>query len=132
MAVIFYGDIANQADLMYQINTAKSELQTNITTLENSTTNSFAETNNNITNLSTTVTSHINNTKNPHEVTAAQIGLDKVDNTSDEDKPVSTLQKEYITEQLQSIGIRIMSKTDYEALTSVDLNTYYIITDSNN
>lgn len=36
------------------------------------------------------IESHIANKENPHEVTKAQIGLDKVDNTSDEDKPVST------------------------------------------
>lgn len=35
---------------------------------------------------------HIGNKENPHEVTKAQVGLSDVDNTSDENKPVSTLQ----------------------------------------
>ena len=36
-----------------------------------------------------TVDPHIVNRKNPHGVTKAQVGLDKVDNTADLDKPVS-------------------------------------------
>jgi len=35
-------------------------------------------------------TSHTSNTSNPHSVTATQIGLGNVDNTSDADKPIST------------------------------------------
>lgn len=35
---------------------------------------------------------HVINTSNPHKVTAAQVGLGNVDNTSDTDKPVSTAQ----------------------------------------
>ena len=37
--------------------------------------------------------SHIANKDNPHGVTAAQIGLDKVENTPDKNKPVSTAQQ---------------------------------------
>src|SRR6056297_194868 len=33
---------------------------------------------------------HISRTDNPHSVTAAQLGLGNVDNTSDADKPTST------------------------------------------
>lgn len=36
------------------------------------------------------LSSHVGNTSNPHQVTKAQVGLDKVDNTSDLEKPVST------------------------------------------
>lgn len=36
------------------------------------------------------MSSHIANKSNPHNVTKEQIGLGKVDNTSDADKPVST------------------------------------------
>lgn len=39
------------------------------------------------------LTTHTSNTENPHGVTASQIGLGNVDNTSDEDKPVSTAQQ---------------------------------------
>lgn len=42
--------------------------------------------------LSTDLSSHIGNVSNPHNVTASQVGLGNVDNTSDENKPVSTLQ----------------------------------------
>lgn len=37
-----------------------------------------------------TISSHISNTSNPHEVTKAQVGLGNVDNTSDLNKPIST------------------------------------------
>jgi hypothetical protein len=38
----------------------------------------------------TNVLNHLSNTSNPHSVTAAQVGLGNVDNTSDANKPVST------------------------------------------
>lgn len=37
--------------------------------------------------------SHLTNTSNPHNVTKAQIGLGSVDDTSDENKPISTAQQ---------------------------------------
>lgn len=36
------------------------------------------------------INSHTTDTSNPHHVTAEQVGLGNVDNTSDEDKPIST------------------------------------------
>lgn len=39
---------------------------------------------------------HTGNTNNPHKVTKVQVGLEKVDNTSDVDKPVSTEQQKAI------------------------------------
>lgn len=44
------------------------------------------------------VKEHGNNKDNPHNVTAAQLGLGEVDNTSDMDKPVSTAQARAIAE----------------------------------
>jgi hypothetical protein len=41
---------------------------------------------------------HIHDTDNPHQVTAEQIGLGNVDNTADDDKPVSQAQAEYIAD----------------------------------
>lgn len=38
----------------------------------------------------TELAAHTSNIENPHEVTASQVGLGNVDNTSDEDKPIST------------------------------------------
>lgn len=48
--------------------------------------------------LSETVESHITNTDNPHNVTKEQLGLDKVDNTSDLDKPISTATQQALSE----------------------------------
>lgn len=44
------------------------------------------------TNVNAKVDSHIGNKSNPHGVTKAQVGLGNVNNTSDADKPVSTVQ----------------------------------------
>ena len=41
----------------------------------------------------TAIDAHVANEENPHKVTAAQVGLDKVNNTSDDEKPVSTAQQ---------------------------------------
>ena len=42
--------------------------------------------------ISEELSSHTGNNNNPHETTASQVGLGNVDNTSDENKPVSTAQ----------------------------------------
>lgn len=62
------------------------------------------------------LTSHKNDKNNPHEVTKEQIGLDKVDNTSDLDKPLSTAAQTAITniqstvdEQISTINTKISS-----------------------
>ena len=44
-----------------------------------------------ITENKSAINTHIKNTDNPHNVTKAQIGLSNVDNTSDADKPISTV-----------------------------------------
>lgn len=41
---------------------------------------------------------HIKNTDNPHKITKSQVGLSEVDNTSDENKPVSIAQREAINQ----------------------------------
>lgn len=53
--------------------------------------------------LETTVSSHINNTSNPHSVTKVQVGLGNVDNTSDLSKPVSTAQQTAINTAKQDV-----------------------------
>lgn len=45
---------------------------------------------------------HVNNHENPHGVTKEQLNLDKVDNTSDLEKPVSTAQQAYINETVSN------------------------------
>lgn len=59
--------------------------------------------------------SHLNNKENPHGVTAEQIGLGNVNNTSDEDKPVSDAQRKAI----QNIGNEAKNYTD-QCLISVN------------
>ena len=53
---------------------------------------------------STALNAHIDNKENPHEVTAAQIGLGQVNNTSDKDKPVSDAQKAALDTKLTIIS----------------------------
>lgn len=50
-----------------------------------------------------TISSHVNNTGNPHNVTKNQIGLNNVDNTSDLNKPVSTATKALLDSNLNYI-----------------------------
>jgi len=54
--------------------------------------------------VSTNLTAHIDNKENPHEVTAAQIGLGQVDNTSDKDKPVSDAQQTALDTKLTIVS----------------------------
>lgn len=103
------GDILNQSDLI----------------------NKFDELQDNIDNVNGNLDTHINNSSNPHGVTASQIGLGNVDNTSDIEKPVSNPQQEYITEQIKST-LQNITKNEYEALETKNENTYYIITDLDN
>lgn len=49
-----------------------------------------AEIDTSISNVQNNLNAHINNRTNPHKVTKEQIGLDRVDNTSDANKPIST------------------------------------------
>lgn len=46
------------------------------------------------------LTTHENDTGNPHTVTAEQVGLGNVDNTADADKPVSTAQQAALDDKL--------------------------------
>lgn len=48
-----------------------------------------AEIDTSISNVQNNLNAHINNRTNPHRVTKEQIGLDRVDNTSDANKPIS-------------------------------------------
>ena len=52
---------------------------------------------------STNLTAHIGNKENPHGVTAAQVGLGNVNNTSDADKPVSTAQQAALDTKLDKV-----------------------------
>ena len=49
---------------------------------------------------------------NPHNVTKSQVGLDKVDNTSDADKPVSTAQAQAIAEAKSNAQTNLSGHTN--------------------
>lgn len=59
------------------------------------------------------VTPHIAALDNPHETTKAQVGLSGVDNTSDADKPISTLQQAEFDNKVDKITGKGLSTEDY-------------------
>lgn len=61
----------------------------------------------------TSLNNHINNTKNPHNVTKAQIGLSNVDNTSDANKPISTATKEALKGKVDTVDGKGLSTNDF-------------------
>lgn len=65
----------------------------------------------------TTLSSHIENVSNPHNVTKTQIGLSNVDNTADASKPVSTAQQAALN--LKS-NLDTHSILTYGATTNID------------
>ena len=75
-----------------------------------------------------TMNTHISSKTNPHSVTKAQIGLSDVDNTSDNDKPISIAQKTAIdaakkagTDAQSSINSHISSKTNPHSVTKAQI-----------
>lgn len=62
------------------------------------------------TKANTNLTAHLNDTNNPHSVTKAQVGLGKVDNTTDAEKPLSTPQKTYVDNQVSTLNTSISKK----------------------
>ena len=66
------------------------------------------------------LTDHLADTSNPHDVTKAQIGLTKVDDTSDADKPVSTAQA-----AADALTKPVPSALSDGATISLDLNSKY-------
>lgn len=93
---------------------------------------------------SETITSHISNKSNPHEVTKAQVGLSRVDNTNDLEKPVSTATQELvnttkveltekITSQGELINSHIADKNNPHGITkkTIDLENVDNTSDAN-
>ena len=72
--------------------------------------------------LSGSLTVHIEDIQNPHNVSKSQVGLGSVDNTSDIDKPVSTLQEQAIETTKQeaidaasaNAGLVSITQSNYE------------------
>ena len=79
------GDITEQTDLVDFVNAAVAA-EANIRSQADQQLQA------NIDNVATDLSTHEQDTGNPHNVTKAQVGLGNVDNTSDIDKPVSTAQ----------------------------------------
>lgn len=56
---------------------------------------------------------HTTAANNPHSVTAAQVGLGNVDNTSDADKPISTLTQAALDNKVDKVSGKGLSTEDY-------------------
>ena len=61
-------------------------------------------------NLLQQLNNHINNIDNPHNVTPLQLGLDKVNNTADIDKPLSNPQRNFITEHTRTLFEHLLKR----------------------
>lgn len=68
-----------------------------------------------------TISDHISDKANPHEVTAAQVGLGNVNNTSDIDKPVSTAMQTALDAKANTADI--YSKNEVDTALSSKQNT---------
>lgn len=64
--------VSPNTDMIQRIRTKVSDIESSVETVKEA------------------IDKHTNNTSNPHKVTKQQVGLDKCDNTSDADKPIST------------------------------------------
>ena len=73
-----------------------------------------------------TISEHIADTSNPHEVTKAQVGLGNVDNTSDLDKPISTATQTALNAKQDKLtagsGINIDPNTNVISSTTAESN----------
>lgn len=74
-----------------------------------------------ITAIGGALSGHITNKTNPHDVTAAQIGLGNVDNTSDADKPVSSKQAVAINAVEDQIILHKDNKSNPHAVTAAQV-----------
>lgn len=90
----------------------------------------------------TAVDNHINNKSNPHEVTKEQVGLGNVDNTSDLDKPISTVTQTALDKKanqattiagygitdasLDSNGIIVLGDNSIQPMSEDDINALFV------
>ena len=94
------GNVDNTADINKPVSVAQ---QSALDTLSNS--------------LNTAINNHVGNTNNPHQVTKEQVGLGKVDNTSDLDKPVSVATQNAIFEVVSNLDKHIADKNNPHEVT---------------
>ena len=94
------GNVNNTADINKPVSVAQ---QNALDTLSNS--------------LNTAINNHVGNTNNPHRVTAEQVGLGKVDNTSDLEKPISVATQNAISEVVSDLDKHIADKNNPHEVT---------------
>lgn len=108
----------NLSSTQNDLNSFKEETNKNISDINSTITSEVTRINqelktttDNINILDGKVDDHINNQNNPHNVTKEQVELGNVDNTSDKDKPVSTLQQEAIDKVQSNLDNNIAENT---------------------
>ena len=94
------GNVDNTADINKPVSVAQ---QNALDTLSNS--------------LNTAINNHVGNTNNPHQVTKEQVGLGKVDNTSDLEKPISVATQNAISEVVFNLDKHIADKNNPHEVT---------------
>ena len=94
------GNVDNTADINKPVSVAQ---QNALDTLSNS--------------LNTAINNHVGNTNNPHQVTKEQVGLEKVDNTSDLEKPISVATQNAISEVVSNLDKHIADKNNPHEVT---------------
>ena len=94
------GNVDNTADINKPVSVAQ---QNALDTLSNS--------------LNTAINNHVGNTNNPHQVTKEQVGLGKVDNTSDLEKPISVATQNAISEVVSNLDKHIADKNNPHEVT---------------
>ena len=94
------GNVDNTADINKPVSVAQ---QNALNTLSNS--------------LNTAINNHVGNTNNPHQVTKEQVGLGKVDNTSDLEKPISVATQNAIFEVVSNLDKHIADKNNPHEVT---------------
>lgn len=86
----------------------------------------IGELNTKVTNHEDTMTkasAHIIDKKNPHDVTKAQIGLGDVDNTSDMEKPISTLTQQALDAKVDKVDGKQLSTNDFTDVEKTQIET---------
>lgn len=68
----------------------------------------------------TSLINHMSNTTNPHSVTKSQLGLGNVDNTSDENKPISSATQAALDDKSNSEHVHIVATANANGFLSAD------------
>lgn len=127
------GDIANQTDLQDELalkadSSSLADVATSgdYTDLSNKPTipTSHTELSDIGTNTHPQIDAHINNSANPHGVTATQVGLGNVDNTSDANKPISTATQTALDGKANSVHTHTAANiTDFNTAVDARIST---------